>query len=272
VPEGDSIFRTAASLRSWLSRRTITAASARDPRLGIGRLVGRTLDDVSTHGKHLFMEFGAPPGGEPLLLRTHMMMTGSWHVYGAGDRWWKPPGQAVVTLTAGERTAVCFNAPVVELVSKKRSVLLRTAIGLGPDILDNPPDADEMIRRAALIEPSTPIGVVLLDQHVAAGIGNIYRCESLFLEGIHPRTPRSALTHDGMEALLIRAGRLMRANLSPSGAASPNHLVGGQNVRWVYGRTGRPCRRCGSPIVSERLGAQPRTAYLCPTCQPPPTA
>lgn len=280
MPEGDTIFRAATSLRAWIGDRVITGATARDQRLRIDRLIGRRLAEVSTHGKHLFLEFEhVEPDGQAaelpapsttpgsLVLRTHMMMTGSWHVYGVGDRWRKPQREAVVTLLAGERTAVCFNAPVVELLSKRRSEQVRSKTSLGPDILCEILDIPEITRRAASLDGTVPIAVLLLDQHVVAGIGNIYRSESLFLERINPVVPHGALGQNQFEALLRRASLLMRSNLSTS--THSTRSFGDSSPRpWVYGRSGLPCRRCRTLIESDKLGVQARTAFWCPSCQP----
>ncbi len=110
--------------------------------------------------------------------------------------------------------------------------------------------------------PTVPSGELLLDQRVVAGIGNIWRCESLFAEGLNPWTPLSAITDDELGALVAGAGRLMRP-----GVASRTGVPTGMAV---YRRTGQPCRRCRTPIRSKRQGEQARTAYWCPTCQPAP--
>ena len=275
MPEGDTIFRTATTIRSWLGNRRITGATSRNPHLGVGRLIGRTLVDVSAHGKHLFMEFegveagadGPVPDDARLVLRTHMMMSGSWHVYGGSDRWHRPARQAVVTLVAGERVAVCFNAPVVELLPKRWSVAGRATADIGPDILAEPIDVDEIGRRIGNADPTMAVGVALLDQHIVAGIGNIYRCESLFEGGVNPRLTLAELRSGRFLEIVSIARRQMRANLG-AGNAVGGSREGVRAMPAVYRRTGRPCRTCGTSVVSERLGRQPRTVYWCPRCQP----
>jgi endonuclease VIII len=274
VPEGDTIFRTATSLRTWIGDRVITAAAARDPRLGIDRLIGRTVVEVSTHGKHLFLEFAsigdAANAGDSLVLRTHMMMTGSWHVYREGDRRRRPERQIVVSLTAGDRVAVCFNAPVVELLTKRRSNAAHGLGGYGPDILADSLDIDAINARRKRLDPTTPVGVALLDQHVVAGIGNIYRCESLFQRRISAFVPQSSLTDEAFSELIRCAAALMHTNLSRATSASRSFGTGDRP--WVYGRSGRPCRVCRQPVQSAKLGRQSRTVYWCESCQPGPGA
>ncbi|MDQ3898494.1 MAG: hypothetical protein M3326_14830 [Actinomycetota bacterium] len=248
MPEGDVLFRTAATLQRWLAGREVTeATSAAAP------MVGHTVARVEATGKHLLMRFDSGHA-----LHTHLRMTGSWHVYSKGERWQRPPSQAKVTVTCGERMAVCFNAPVVELLPPGAEANHPSLAGLGPDVLAAPLDVEEIRRRARNRPADTPLGELLLDQRVLAGIGNIWRCEALFLEGRSPWAPLSSLKDEGLDALVSTAARIMRESL----------VATGPQRRWVYRRTGRPCRRCGTPIESRRQGEQARTAYWCPTCQP----
>jgi endonuclease VIII len=216
-------------------------------------MVGHTVEKVESNGKHLLVRFDSGH-----VLHTHLRMTGSWHVYSAGDRWQRPPSQAKVAITCGNRVAVCFNAPVVELLLPGAEANHPSLAGLGPDVLARPLDLEEIRRRALRRPPETPLGELLLDQRVVAGIGNIWRCESLFLEGHSPWTPVSALTDDQLDALVATAARVMGESLGP---------FTGRPQRWVYRRTGQPCRRCRTPIKSRGQGEQSRTAYWCPTCQ-----
>ena len=249
MPEGDTLFRAAATLHTWLAGREVTAATA-----PATPMVGRTVERVEADGKHLLMRFDSGH-----VLHSHMRMTGSWHVYRTGERWRRPTREARVVLTCGERLAVCFNAPVVELLAPGGDQIHPALTRLGPDVLDRPLDLDEIRRRARSRPPATPLGELLLDQRVVAGIGNIWRAESLFLEGRSPWAPVSTLSDDELDALVSTAGRIMRESLGPF-TRPP--------ARWVYGRAGRPCRRCRTLVRAQRQGAQARTAYWCPTCQP----
>jgi endonuclease-8 len=192
------------------------------------------------------------------VLHTHMQMTGSWHVYAAGARWRRPAWRARVVLEAGERVAVCFDAPVVELLAPGGELVHPAIAALGPDVLVEPLDLAGVVARARERPPGTEIGELLLDQRVVGGIGNIYRSEALFLTGVHPR--RRAADVD-VAAVVSAAADLMRA--SAGLAADP-----ARRPRYVYRRAGRPCRRCGTRIEAARVGAQARTAYWCPRCQP----
>ncbi len=249
MPEGDVLFRTAATLQRWLAGREVTAATS-----PAGSVVGRTVEKVEANGKHLLVRFDSGH-----VLHTHLRMTGSWHVYSTGERWRRPPGQARVSLTCGGRVAVCFNAPVVELLVPGGEAFHPALAGLGPDVLDRPLDLAEVRHRARRRPAGTALGELLLDQRVVAGIGNIWRCEALFLQGRSPWAPVSSLGDDELDALVATAGRIMGESLGP---------FTGRPERWVYRRSGRPCRRCGTLVRSRPQGEQARTAYWCPTCQP----
>ena len=263
MPEGDTILRTARSLARWLEGRTITAARSQRLKVPAARLVGQTVVAVEARAKHLLIRFS---DGD--VLHTHMRMTGSWHVYSAGERWRKPSWQARAVLEAGDRVAVCFDAPVVELLAAGEDDRHPSLTGLGPDVLVDPFDMAEVLRRIHGEPPERAVGEILLDQRVVSGIGNIYRCESLFLARLHPSTPRSALDDEALTSLVARASRLMRANLAPAQGFDRRFApAGGPRGPWVYGRTGRPCYRCRTGIRTARLGDPPRDAWWCPTCQ-----
>jgi endonuclease VIII len=267
VPEGDTIFRTATTLRRWLAGRVITSARTRVPGLPAARLVGATVTAVESQGKHLLVRFS---NGDTL--HTHMRMSGSWHVYLAGERWHLPEWQARLVLEVADRVAVCFNAPTIELLASRAERLHPGLVGLGQDLLGSDQlDLTAAIRRARQRAEESPlIGEMLLDQHVVAGIGNIYRCESLFLCAIDPWAPVAAVADTELGCLFETAAELLRANATGTRGSPVARAFGaGPERPWVYRRAGRPCRRCGSVIQSRRLGHQARTVYWCPVCQPP---
>lgn len=262
MPEGDTIFRAATTLRRWLEGRTITSARSTVAGVAAAALVGDRLAEVEARGKHLLMRFDSGR-----VLHTHMRMTGSWHVYPAGERWQKPAWQARMVLEAGDRLAVCFNAPVVELLAPRMESIHPGLVGLGPDVLVEPLDLVEIRRRAAGEARRTEIGELLLDQTVVAGIGNIYRCETLFIGRVYPGRPLSGVDDALLDSLITTAARMMRANARPEASVGREFGLGADE-RWVYGRARRPCRRCGARITSANMGHQARITYWCPRCQP----
>lgn len=263
MPEGDTIFRAATQLRRWLGGREVTAARSRVAAAPLDRIVGSTVDAVEPRAKHLLIRFSSGH-----VLHTHMRMTGSWHVYRTGEPWQRPERQAKVVVETGDRLAVCFNAPVVELLRVSDERRHPSLVNLGPDVLgDEPLDLADIRRRAAMRPPEMPIGDVLLDQRVVSGIGNIYRCESLFLEGLDPWTPRAAVPDERLDALVLTAQRLMAANAGKTSDAYRT-FGPGDGGTWVYDRAGRDCRRCAATIEAGRLGRQARLVFWCPRCQP----
>jgi endonuclease-8 len=260
MPEGDTIFRTAESVRRWINGRTVTAARTTAP-VPVRLLVGSDVTAVEARAKHLLFRFS-----NGLVLHTHMRMTGSWHVYPTGDRWQRPRSQARLVLECGDRTSVCFNAPVIELLDPQQEATHASLVGLGPDVLDGSFDMDEVVRRARRCPPETTAGELLLDQRVVSGIGNIYRCESLFLEGLDPWATVGSIGDDRLRHLVAGACRIMRANVAAQTTMTRQFGAGGP---WVYRQSGRPCRRCGTTIRASRLGEQGRSIFWCPTCQPP---
>jgi endonuclease-8 len=216
---------------------------------------------VESVGKHLLIRFE-----RGLVLQTHMMMTGSWHLYRAGERWQRPQHQMRALIEVDGWVAVCFAAPVVRTYLESDAA---TPVDhLGPDLCRPDADlADGLARMGAIPEPSTSIAEVLLDQRVAAGVGNVYKSEVLFACRLDPFTPLDRVAAPIRERLLATAARMLRANLGPStGTAARTTVPGGLAV---YGRSRRPCRVCGTPIQMRRHGAQPRSTYWCPSCQAP---
>jgi endonuclease-8 len=258
MPEGDTIHRVAARLRPALEGATLTRFSA--PRLvGDRPKPGTVIESVEARGKNLLVHFA---GG--LSLRTHLRMTGSWHLYRTGERWQRGAhlARAVLEVDTGW-VAVCFAAPVVETYHRQGRLPAPLAT-LGPDLCAADADLDAALERlAALSSAETEIANALLDQRVASGIGNIYKSETLWACGADPFA--LVVDIDGAERRRVFevAHKLLRANLGTGARAT---YEGGLAV---YGRRGQPCRRCGTPIRVRRQGEQARSTYWCPVCQPP---
>ncbi|MEZ4424105.1 MAG: DNA-formamidopyrimidine glycosylase family protein [Gemmatimonadota bacterium] len=262
MPEGDTIHRAARTLSRALVGQRVVAARSGVPGLGsrVSALSGCTVAAVEARGKHLLIHLD-----DGQTLRTHMRMTGSWHLYRPGERWRKPAARARVVLETDAWTAVCFNAPDIEL---ERSGRLDAELDarLGPDLLAEEFDADGVAARWAS-EPSLPIGVAVMRQRLAAGIGNVYKSELLFLLGIDPFVQTGGLPRATLRLLAREARTLLLANLGPGPRTTRRSLDPGR--LWVYGRSGEPCRRCGTPIRMRRQGEEARSTYFCPVCQPP---
>jgi endonuclease-8 len=259
MPEGDTLHRTAERLRPALAGGRVTRFSA--PRLRGDRPgPAARVEDVEARGKNLLVHFD-----DGLTLRTHLRMTGSWHIYRTGERWQQSPGRAraVIEVDTGW-VAVCFAAPVVETYRRggpEPAPLAR----LGPDLCCDDDDLDAVLDRwTALAEPDDEVGVLLLDQRIASGIGNVYRSEVLFFCGLDPFTPAAEIDAATRRRLYATAGRLLRANLT----TTRRRTVGDGLA--VYGRPGRPCPRCGTPVRTRRQGEQARSVYWCPNCQTRP--
>ena len=270
VPEGDTIAQSAATLAGVLVGRAVTGfrspvagVEARAVALGV---VGSRVAAVEARGKHLLIHFaGVGAGGA--VLRTHMRMTGSWHLYRQGTRWQKPASFARVILEAGDVVAVCFSAPEVELLSMGQMNGHAALQRLGPDLLA--PDFDEAEALARLrAAGDLEVADALLDQSIAAGVGNVYKSEVLFLERVSPFARVAGLDDETLVRLLRTARRQMRRNVGSSGRRTTHGAQ--RSALWVYDRAGRPCARCGTPIRRASQGPHTRSTYWCPTCQPQP--
>jgi endonuclease VIII len=267
VPEGDTLFRTAAGLRPHLVGRAVTAVRAQGPGPvpQVRRLIGRRIDAVEAIGKNLLIRFD---GG--LEIRTHLRMHGSWHRYRPGQPWRRPPGRARLVLEVPGSIAVCFDAPVVELLEQRAEVVHPALARLGPDLLAPGFDAAEARRRLRLAERADrPIGAALLDQGVMAGIGNVYKNEILWIERVSPFSAVREFDDPTLDRCIATARRLLTANVGPRRGPERVTTAGDRSATgplYVYGRQGRPCRRCGARIAVTRavLG---RATYWCPTCQ-----
>lgn len=265
MPEGDTIFRAARTLHAALAGRTVTRFASSLPQVAAAarhhRIEGRAVSAVEARGKHLIVRFEGGPA-----LHTHMRMTGSWHLYRAGTRWRASAATARAVVEAGDRVAVCFAAPVVEWLTPAQEAEHRPLASLGPDLLSSafdPAAARENLRRRA----TRDVGDALMDQSALAGIGNVYKSETLFLCGVDPFARVEALDDATLDRLVATAARQLKRNAAPS-AGMRRTREGPQRV-WVYRRQGQPCLRCGAAIRMKRQGELARSTYWCPRCQAP---
>jgi endonuclease-8 len=197
-------------------------------------------------------------------------MHGTWHRYRPGEPWRRPAGRAVLVVEVEGAVAVCFDAPVVELFEARAEAIHPALARLGPDLLAEEFDTGEAIRRLRNQEQAmSTIGEALLDQRLVAGIGNIYRSEVLFLEHVSPFLTVAGVDDVALEGIVLTARRVLRASAGREGGSADRGRGRAGARAWVYGRVGRPCQRCGTPVRSSRLGRElPRAVYWCPACQP----
>ncbi len=266
VPEGDTIHNAANRLRPALVGRALVRFDA--PRLaGAKPRPGARVSEVEAHGKHLLISFD-----DGHLLLTHLRMTGRWDLYATGERWRKPSYLARVIIETDEHVAVCFSAPVVRLTRQGVGASMRAVpelASLGPDLCRPEADLDVALdRMAQLAAPETAIADVLLDQRIAAGVGNVFKSEVLWACRVYPLTPATAVDDDTRRQLLTTAARQLRASVAAPGRRTT--VSGPPGSLAVYGRARRPCRRCGALIVVRRTGPNLRSTYWCPRCQPDP--
>lgn len=275
MPEGDTLHRTAATLQRALAGGVVTRFESVYPALTRvdedQPLRGRTIESVAAVGKHLLIRLS---GG--LTLRSHLRMNGSWHVYRTGERWMRPARDMRIVIGTADFVAVGFRVPDAEFVAEGRRTRTRHFEKLGPDLLAPDFDAAEALARLRARGART-IETALLDQTALAGIGNVYKSEVLFACGVNPFLAVAALSDERIAALIAAARRLMAANVRPAAGETIVTYAGFRRTTgrgdpaeglWVYGRGGRPCRRCGTPIEAKKSGPGVRVTYWCPRCQP----
>jgi endonuclease-8 len=258
MPEGDTVFLTASRLRLALAGKTLTRSDFRVPRYATVDLRGQRVESVGSYGKHLFIRT------PDVSVHTHLKMEGEWRTYCTGERWTRPRVTARLVLGTDDTEAVGFSLGTVEVL--RRADEHTATDHLGPDLLGDNWDVTEAMRR--LTQHATqPIGLALLDQRNLAGIGNIYRSEICFLRRVHPATPVADVPD--LLALVHEAYRV----LTKAATQPPWRPL-------AYGRTRRPCQRCGTPIVvhllgetapADRITQRERGIYFCPRCQPSPS-
>jgi endonuclease-8 len=254
VAEGDTILRAARRIGTALDgeQLEVSAPNPRGRAAGVERLDGLTMERVDARGKHLLLYFG------DRALHSHLGMSGAWHVYRRGASWRKPAGAAWAVLRGESSEAVQFGGPTLRVLGK--SALRRDPVlaRLGPDILA--PDFDSGAPASSLRSaPDRAVGDALLDQHLIAGVGNIFKSEACFEARLDPWQPVGQIGDEQLHHVVQAAHDLMLEAVEQ-----------GRQDRAAYKRAGRPCPRCATPIRSRGQGDANRTTYWCPTCQSTP--
>jgi endonuclease-8 len=251
VAEGDTILRLVHRLEATVVGETV-AASAPNPRgraAGVERLDGMTLERAEARGKHLLLEFGE------LSLHSHLGMSGGWHLYREGTPWRRPRRSSWAVLSGGGWDAVQFGGPTLEVMATAKLRRHPQIAGLGPDVLAEDFDLDVAVA-AIRADPSRELGDALLDQHLVAGIGNIFKSEACFAAGVSPWRAVGDLSEEELREVVGDARELMSAA-----------VASGRHPSKIYRRRCGACPRCRGPVSSRGQGDDNRTTYWCPRCQ-----
>jgi endonuclease VIII len=279
MPEGDTIYRAARALQRAIGGKVVTGFETGLAKLARVNddtpLVGRVVERVESRGKWCLIFFSGD-----LILVTHMLMSGSWHLYRTGEKWWMGRERMRVVVRTAEWEAVGFNIPVAEFHTARSLERSSQVPKLGPDIL-----ADEFTVEGGVARlegygrenPEAEVAVVLLNQRVLAGLGNVYKSEVAFAAGVNPFRAMRTITEREMEVMVEAAQRYMKANVvdgagdgivTYSGNRRTTHSSNREERLWVYGRQGQECRRCGATVMMRKQGVQARSTYWCAECQP----
>jgi endonuclease-8 len=261
MPEGDTVWNTARALESALVGDVLTGSDFRVPQLATTNLAGWTVAGSGSRGKHLLLRLTRED--DRRTLHSHLRMDGAWRTYGPGDRWTGRPAHLIrVVLSSARSVAVGYHLHEVALIPTGEEA---TFLGhLGPDLLGADWDPDEAVRRIAE-KPERTIAEALLDQRNLAGIGNLYKAETLFLRGLWPWLPVARVAD--LAGTVKLAQKLVASNRGRWTQTTTGSLRRGETT-YVYGRRAQPCRRCGTAI--QKAEQDERVTYWCPRCQPRP--
>ena len=279
MPEGDTIYRAARALQKAVGGKVVTGFETGLAKLaGVNDdapLVGRVVEKVESRGKWCLIYFSGD-----LILVTHMLMSGSWHLYRTGERWQMGRARMRVVIRTADWDAVAFNVPVAEFHTARSLERSDKVPKLGPDVLSESFSVEAGLARLSAYareNPDAEVAVVLLNQHVLAGLGNVYKSEVAFAAGVNPFRAMRTITQREMELIVEFAQRYMKANVvdgatggivTYSGNRRTTHTMNREERLWVYRRQGKECRRCGTLVMMRRQGVQARSTYWCPGCQP----
>ncbi len=279
MPEGDTIYRSARAMQRAIGGKVCTGFEtglAPLARVDDEKAVaGRTIEKVESRGKWLLVYFSGD-----LILVTHMLMSGSWHLYRAGEKWWMGKDRMRVALRTEDWQAVAFNVPVAEFHTARSLERYTQVPKLGVDVLGDGYTVEggvTKLREYGREHPGAEIAVVLLNQRVLAGLGNVYKSEVAFAAGVNPFRAMSTLTEKELEVMAEVSGKWLRVNVMDGAGDGISTYFGNRRTTgnsnrddrlWVYGRQGQECRRCGGTVQMRKQGEQARSTYWCPECQP----
>jgi endonuclease-8 len=278
VPEGDTVFRTARALGRALVAKPVTGFRTTYPLLARfdddTPLTGQLVRSVESRGKWLLIHFSG--GGT---MATHMLMSGSWHIYRPGERWQRPRTNMRILIENSEYVAVAFNVPVAKMLQSDEIERVLPIPQTAVDLLSQEFDMAEVARRMMACG-AEEIGDVLLRQQVIAGVGNLFKSEVCYVTATNPFSRVAALDAEKIQALIATSRRLLKANVIEDSdqvfvtdvgrRRRTTHESDPGASLWVYGRQGEPCRRCGEPIRRRLQGPDARVTFWCPQCQPMP--
>jgi len=275
MPEGDTIFRAARALhRALAGQKVVHFESAYAPLARVNDdtpLAERVIERVESRGKWLLIFLSGD-----LILLTHMLMNGSWHIYRRGERWKRPRQQMRIVLTTVDYEAVAFNVPIAQFHTARTLERHPAMQKLGPDLL-KPHSAEDEIAARLRSHADEEVANAIANQQVMAGVGNVFKSEICFACGIHPFRLVSTLSAKEVECLIDTARKQLSMNVLESSGDRPVTYTGFRRTLhtsdegarlWVYNRSGRPCRRCGTNIIMRKQGRGARSTYWCPECQP----
>jgi endonuclease-8 len=279
MPEGDTIYRMARTLQRTIGSKVVIGFQTGLAKLAQvedeATLVGRVVEKVESRGKWCLIFFSGD-----LILLTHMLMSGSWHVYRTGERWRMGRQRMRVVIRTADWEAVGFNIPVAEFHTARSLARNSQVPKLGPDILSESLTVKDGVARIVAYgreNPDAEIAEVLLNQRVLAGLGNVYKSEVTFAAGVNPFRAMRTITLREMEVMVDVAQRYMKANVADgegdrivtySGNRTTTRAMDREERLWVYRRQGQECRRCGAAVMMRKQGVQARSTYWCPECQP----
>jgi endonuclease-8 len=261
MPEGDTVWNTARAIERAITGEVLTRSDFRVPQLATTNLAGWTVASSGSRGKHLLLRLARDD--ERRTLHSHLRMDGAWRTYAPGERWTGRPAHLIrVVLTTARSVAVGYHLHELALIptAEEESYLSY----LGPDLLGDDWDPEEAVRRIAG-KPDRTIAEALLDQRNLAGVGNLYKAETLFLRGLWPWTPVARVADLAGTVTLVQ--KLVASNKGRWTQTTTGSLRRGE-TSYVYGRRAQPCRRCGTAI--RKAEQDERVTYWCPRCQPEP--